>query len=235
MDPDSEPSRAPRLIALVGFAVLAAVTLTRARPPRGFVAGGQLAWGTTTNRTGDARLAPAALGAIDIALSQTGALRLAADRASPGGFHLDLVVEPAERGVRLLGIVRDATANEVDTVATVTAPFLAAVDGVADRVRVKFGEGRTERARASVVVSRLGSGSIDALAAYGEALRARARGADSDAVAAGRRAIAADSGFAQAWLLAGLAALGTRNPDGELWIARGKDLLGRGPRKGRLY
>ncbi len=228
--PEHGSRRTAILTAIVGFAVLAAVTLTRARPPGGFEPGGAIGWGTITNRTADPRLGSAARGALDIALGQSGALRLVAGRHPGGRFHLDLIVEPAGGGVRVLAVIRDSAAARADTMAVEEGSLPDAIDGVGGSVRSAFGERRTERDRASVPVARLGSASLDALAAYGDAIVFEAGGADSAAVVAARLAVAADSGFAQAWLVAGLGALALRNQDGAAWIVRGKALLARGPR-----
>ncbi len=234
MPPEQPPEHGSRrtalLTAIIGSAVLVAVTVTGSRPPQGFEPGGVVIWGSITNQTADPRLGPAARGALEVALGQSRALGLAAGRHQGGRFHLDLIVESAGPGVRVLAVIRDSAAAGADTIRVEEASLPQAIDAVGSRVRSAFGERRTERDRASVPVARLASASLDALAAYGEAVALQASGADSAAVVAARRAVAADSGFAQAWLTAGLAALATHNPDGEAWIARGKTLLARGPR-----
>ena len=221
--------RSAVLVAIVGFSVLAAVTVTRSRPPQGFAAGGMVAWNGAANRTSDRRLGSAALGALEVALSQSRMVRLVANSAAGDPLRLDLVIDGAGTEMRLRATVRDEAGRRFDSVVAV-GPFLAAVDDLADQVRHAFGERRTERTRASAPVARLGSGSIDALAAYGDALAAEARHDEAGAVAAGRTAIAADSGFAQSWLLAGRAAGRAGVTEGPAWLARGEALLRRGPR-----
>ena len=221
--------RSAALVAIVGFSVLAAVTATRSRPPRGFQSGGQVAWSGATNRTADQRLTSAALGALDVALGQSGMVRLATDSVRGERFRLELLIDAAGDGVRLRATVRDETGRPIDSVGA-AGEFLPTVDRLADQIRKAFGERRTERDRSSIPVSRLGSRSIDALAAYGEGLAALARHDDPGILAAGRLAIAADSGFAEPWLLAGHAALRTGLPEAPAWVARGAALRGRGRR-----
>lgn len=232
-DTPSEPGsrRTAILTAIVGFAVLAAVTFTGSRAPRDFRPGSAVLLGTVDRATADPRVEAALVGALDVALSQSRVIQAVEGRPGRSRFRLDVAVQSVEAPYRLLGAIHDSLGGAVDSVTAEGVSWIEAADRLALEVRAWFGERRTERDRADVPVARLGSPSFDALAAYGEGLRFRAAGADSSAMEAARTAVAADSGFAQAWELAGLAALALKRSEGEAWAARGRELLNRGPRR----
>lgn len=229
--PESGTLRTAIITAVVGFSVLAAVTMTGSRPPRDFTPGGPLLLEPVVAGAAGPAVGSLLTGAIDLALGQSPTIQPVHAIRGPYRFRLTVVAASTTAPYRLVGVIHDSLGPAQDTLAVEGDAWLEAADHLGLLVRRWFGERRTERDRADVPVARLGSPSPGAMAAYGEALTLRAQAADSAAMEAARRAVALDSAFGQAWQLAGLSALALRRPEGEAWVVRGRELLARGPRR----